>query len=71
MSTVKLNAAMTDPINPQIELANKQKQLTPTLILPEDPTINIWHFYKYLTVTPIVYGDRLMIAIKVSLIDTD
>ena len=51
-------------------LANIQKQLTPTLMLPEDPTVNIWHFYKCLTVTPIVNTDRIMMLIIVPLIDT-
>ena len=71
LSTGKLSPDTVDPIHLGKELTDIQKQLTPTLRLPEDPTTNIWHFYKYLTVTPIVYQDRLMMLIKIPLIDTD
>ena len=33
-------------------------------MLPEDPTTNIWHFYKCLAVTPNVYRDRLIMLIN-------
>ena len=71
LRTGKLSPDIVDPIHLGKELTDIQKQLTPTLMLPEDPTTNIWHFYKYLTVTPIVYQDRLIMLIKIPLIDTD
>ena len=71
LSTGKLSPDIVDPIHLGKELTDMQKQLTPTLMLPDDPTTNIWHFHKYLTVTAIVYQDRLMVLIKIPLIDTD
>ena len=68
LSTGKLSPDIVDPIHLGKELTDIQKQLTPTLMLPEDPTTDIWHFYKYLTVTPIVYPDRLMMLIKYHLL---
>ena len=71
LSTGKLSPDIVDPIHLDKELTDIQKQLTPILMLPEDPTTNIWHFYKYVTMTPIVHQDRLMMLIKIPLIDTD
>ena len=71
LSAGKLSPDIVDPIHLGKELTDLQKQLTPTLMLQEDPTRNIWHFYKYLTVTPIAYPDRLMMLIKIPLTDTD
>ena len=58
LSTGRLNPDTVDPIHLGKELTDIEKQLTNILMLPEDPTTNIWPFYKFLTVTPIVYQDR-------------
>ena len=47
LSTCKLSPDIVDPIHLGKELTDIQKQLTPTLMLPEDPTTNIQHFHKY------------------------
>ena len=47
------------------------KQLPQQLALPENPRINIWHYYKFLTVTPMNHENKLVLMIKIPLIDLD
>ena len=53
------------------ELVKIQKQLPPLIHLPEDPTENIWHYYKYLTVTTVSHDDNLILLLKIPLVDSD
>lgn len=70
-STGKLNAEIIDPTHLKIELIKIQKLLPDRLSLPEDPNKNIWHYYKFLTATPLSQGNKLILMIKVPLIDLD
>ena len=69
LSSGKLSPALIDPIHLQKELTLIQKQLPPTIILPEDPTQNVWHYYKYLTVSYIPFVDKIIMLVKVPLVD--
>ena len=51
--TGRLNPNIIDPIHLSQELININKQLPTQLSLPKNPRTNIWHYYKFLTVTPI------------------
>ena len=53
------------------ELIKINQQLSTLQSLPEDPTTNIWHYYTFLTVTPILQGDKLIMMIRIPLIDLD
>ena len=71
LSLGRLNPNITDPIHLRTGLINIQKDLSPTHALPENPANNIWHFYKYLTITPVHHYDRLIMLIKIPLVDAD
>ena len=45
------------------------KQLPARLSLPEDPNRNIWHYYRFLTVSPVTHGNKLVLMIRIPLID--
>ena len=60
---------ITRQMNNDIELI--RSYLSPTITLPEDPTINIWHYYMFLTVTPMINDNQLLLMIKIPLIDSD
>ena len=62
---------MIDPTHLRQELLKISKQLPPKITLPEDPTINIWHYYRFLTVTPMISGNQLLLMIKIPLLDSD
>ena len=74
-----LSTFTTGKITPQIidqkhlrqELVKIYKQLPPKITLPDNPTTNIWHYYKFLTVTPVVDGNQLILMIRIPLLDTD
>ena len=52
--TGKLTSKIIVPVHLRQELVKIQKTATPfDLLTPEDPTENIWHYYKYLTVTTV------------------
>ena len=70
-STGKLTPVLVDPHHLRKELIKINKQLPTSLSLPEDPTTNIWHYYKFLTVTPIIQDDKLIMMIRIPLIDLD
>ena len=65
----KLSPALIDPTHLQIDLISIQKQLPPTIILPEDPIKNVWHYYKYLTVHYIPFVDKIIMLVKIPLVD--
>ena len=58
-TTGKLTPQMTDPIHLRQELLKISKHLPPKITFPEDPTINIWHYYRFLTVTSMINGNQL------------
>ena len=70
-TTGKLTPQMIDPAHLRQELLKINKQLPPKITLPEDPTINIWHYYRFLTITPMVHGNQLLLMIKIPLLDSD
>ena len=70
-STGRLNPNIIDPIHLRRELININKQLPTQLSLPENPRTNIWHYYKFLTVTPISHDNKIILMIKIPLIDLD
>ena len=45
-----------------------QKQLPPTIRLPEDPIENVWHYYKYLTLNYIPFVDKIIVLVKIPLV---
>ena len=70
-STGRLNPNIINTIHLKHELIKINKQLPTQLFLPENPRTNIWHYYKFLTVTPISNGTKLILMIKIPLIDLD
>ena len=53
------------------ELLKVHKQLPARLSLPEDPHSNIWHYYRFLTITPATHGEICILKIKIPLINLD
>ena len=64
---------MTHPSHHHLkhELCKINKQLPTRLSPPEDPHENVWHYYRFLTVTPVIHNNRLILMIKIPLIDLD
>ena len=61
-------------INPEtlLEILKEIKsQLRPPFILPKDPSSNLWHYYKTLTVSTAIRGGKLVMVIKIPLVDTN
>ena len=69
--TGKLTPPLTDPVHLRWELLWINKQLPARLSLPEDPHSNIWHYYKFLTVNSVIHGGKLVLMIRIPLIDLD
>ena len=69
LTSGKLSPSLINPTHLQIELESIQKQLPPTITLPEDPTQNIWHYYKYLTLNYIPLEDKIIMLVKIPLVD--
>ena len=57
------------PLDLRAILLNIQKIITSSLSLPINPDTNIWTFYKFLKIHPLVFSDTLIIFIIVPLID--
>ena len=70
-SSGELNPNLIPPEMLIKELTNIQKQLPPSIKLPEDPTQNIWHYYNFLSVSHVTHDNKIIILIKVPLIDHD
>ena len=62
---------ITDPKHLRHELIKIHKQLPPKITFPENPKTNIWHYYKFLTVTPVIDGNQLILMVRIPLLDTD
>ena len=69
--TGKLTPSITNPVHLRQELLRINKQLPTRLSLPEDPHRNIWHYYRFLTVSPVTHGNKLVLMIRIPLIDLD
>ena len=70
LSSGKLSPALIDPTYLQRELASIKQQLPPSIKLPENPSKNVWHYCKYLTVNYIPLEDKIIILIKIPLVDS-
>ena len=69
--TGKLTPSITDPVHLRQELLQINKQLPTRLSLPEDPHRNIWYYYRFLTVSLVTHGNKLVLIIRVPLTDLD
>ena len=69
--TGKLTPSITDPVHLRQELLWINKQLPARLSLPEDPHRNIWHYYRFLTVSLVTHGNKLVLIIRIPLTDLD
>ena len=67
----KLTPSITDPVHLWLELLQIRKQLPARLSLPEDPHDNVWHYYRFLAMSPVIHGGKLVLMIKIPLIDLD
>ena len=70
-STGKLTPNIIDCIHPKRELIKINKLLPQQLALPENPRTNIWHYYRFLTATPMNHDNKIILMIKIPLIDLD
>ena len=69
--TEKLTQSITDPVHLRQELLQINKQLPTRLSLSEDPHRNIWYYYRFLTVSPVTCSKKLVLMIRIPLIDLD
>ena len=69
--TRKLTPSITDPVHLRQKLLWINKQLPARLSLPEDLHRNIWHYYRFLTVSLVTHGNTLVLMIRIPLIDLD
>ena len=71
LSSGKLSPTLVDPIQLCDELIMIQRELPPTIEQPENPANNIWHYYKYLTVSFVPHADKIILLIRLPLVDSD
>ena len=71
LSSWKLNPTLVDPIHLCDQLLRIQKEIPPTTELPENPANNIWHYYKYLTVSFVPHADKIILLIRLFLVNSD
>ena len=67
----KLAASITDPVHLRQELLQINKQLHTRLSLPLDLHGNIWHYYRFLTMSLVISASKLVLMIKIPLVDLD
>ena len=67
----KLTPSITDPVHLRQELLQINKQLPARLSLPEDSHSSVWHYYRFLTVNPVIHGGTLVLMIRILLHDQD
>ena len=58
------------PIDLKTILTNTEAVIPPCLSLPNEPNINIWSFYKFLEIHPLIYNETLTISLIVLLVDS-
>ena len=71
LSSGKLSPTLVNPIHLCDELLGIQRELPPTIELPENPAYNIWHYYKHLTVSFVPHADKIILLIRLLLVDSD
>ena len=69
--TSKSTPSISDPVHLRQELLQIHKQLLARLSLPEDSHGNVWHHYRFLTISPVIHGGKLVLMIRILLIDWD
>ena len=69
--TGKLSPSIMDPVHLRQELLWINWQLPAKLSLPEDPHGNVWHYYRFLTMNPVIHRGKFMLMIRIPLIDLD
>ena len=67
--TSKLTPSITNPVCLRQKLLWINKQLPTRLSLPEDPHGNVWHYYRFLTINPVIHGGKLVLMIRILPID--
>ena len=67
----KLTPSITNPVHLRQELLQINKQLPARLSLPEDPHEKVLLYYRFLTVNPVFHGGKLVLMIRIPLIDLD
>ena len=70
-TTGKITPQIIDPKHFRQEVIKINKQLPPKITLPGIPRTNILHYYKFLTVTPLINDSQLILMIRIPLLDTD
>ena len=58
-TTGEITFEINEPTHLRHGLIKIHKQLPPKITLPENSKTNIWHYYKFLTVTPVIDGNQL------------
>ena len=71
LTTGKITLQIIDPKHLRQELIKINKQLPPKITLPGNPRTNIWHYYKFLTLTLLIDDSQLILMIRIPLLDTD
>ena len=69
--TCKLTPSITDPVHLRQEPLWINKQFPTRLFLPEDPHGNVWYYYRILTMNRVTHGGKLVLMIRIPLIDQD
>ena len=69
--TGKLTPSITNPVHLRQELLWINKQFPTRLSLSAHPHGNVWHYYRFLTMNPVIHGGKLILMIRIPLIDLD
>ena len=67
--SIKIITILIDHIDPRAILINIKNVTPPYLSLPSNSHTNIWTFYEFLKIHPLVFSDTLIISLIVSLAD--
>ena len=67
----KLNPSITVHVYLRQELLWINKQLPTRLSPPEDPHGKFLHYYRFLTMNPVTHGGKLVLMIRIPLVDLD
>ena len=69
--TGRLSPSIMDPVHLRQELLQINWQLPTKLSLPQDPYGNVWYYYKFLTMNLVIHGGKLILMIRIPLIDLE
>ena len=70
-STGIINPSLISPDILMKELDEIRKQLPTSIRLPESPTNNIWHYYKFLSIRHTTNNEKIIMLIKIPLVEND